>query len=78
MKTIGLYPNVKRDRDLAGTKKAIEILQEYGVRILVPSDLPTALADEAAGVFAVEEDLCTAVESLFGGFDFDGTAMERR
>ncbi|MBR2635160.1 MAG: NAD(+)/NADH kinase [Clostridia bacterium] len=36
MKTIGLYPNARRDRNFVGTKKVIEIFGEYPVELLLP------------------------------------------
>ena len=39
MKTIGIYPNPKRDAELLCTRQVIGILLPYGARFLAPKNL---------------------------------------
>ncbi|MBR7165314.1 MAG: NAD(+)/NADH kinase [Clostridia bacterium] len=75
MKTIGIYPNPKRDAGLVCTRQVIEILLPYGASFLAPKHLEPLLEDVLPReAFVEEETLFTKSECLvtLGG---DGTIL---
>ena len=75
MKIISLYPNEKRDGDLAVTKQVLNLLGEHRVTALVPERVKEAIgASFPAASFVKDEELFSRGECLvtLGG---DGTIL---
>ena len=74
MKTIGLYPNPKRDAGLRVTRKVMEILLPYGVSFLAPAALKEELASLPSLSFLPKEEVIRKSDGIvtLGG---DGTIL---
>lgn len=71
--TVLLYPNPLKDTDLSVTCQAAGLLSGYGVRVLLPSDLPAASLCSKAEYLPLKQALAEADQVItIGG---DGTLL---
>lgn len=75
MKTIGIYPNPKRDAELLCTRRVIEILLPYGAAFLAPKSLAPLLGDLLPSEAFVEEKALFSQSECLVTLGGDGTIL---
>lgn len=75
MKTIGIYPNPKRDAELLCTRRVIEILLPYGASFLAPKKLAPLLGAMLPPEAFVEEKVLFSQSECLVTLGGDGTIL---